>query len=130
MVTHPKPFDQGRADAFPSDAITAGSLRGSQSGGTGAVTSSHRPVVGTKTSSIKTRERADVKRELLTLNAAANYIHAPVGKLVPYLRLRGKRKLPARKVRGRWEIDLAIFQDWLLNLYEEQISKSQSANRR
>jgi hypothetical protein len=94
------------------------------------VARSHRRGVKTKPSSLKRDERSDVRRELLTLNAAANYIRAPVRKLVPYLRLRGKRKLPARKVRGRWEIDLALFQDWLLNLYEEQSGESKSASRR
>jgi len=94
------------------------------------VTTSHQRVVRTKASSTKTSEPADVRRDLLTLNAAANYINAPVGKLVPYLRLRGKRKLPARKVRGRWEIDLAHFQDWLVNLFEEQSTRSKPPNRR
>jgi hypothetical protein len=105
-------------------------VKGSRSGGEGTVTLSHRRVVKTKPSSTKLDPRSEVKRELLTLNAAADYIHAPVGKLVPYLRLRGKRKLPARKVRGRWEIDLTHFQDWLLNLYEEQSAKSKPASRR
>lgn len=50
----------------------------------------------------------------------AGYLHVPVGKLAPYLQLQGKKRLPAKKLRGRWVIDLEEFHDWLVNLYEEK----------
>jgi hypothetical protein len=58
-------------------------------------------------------------RRLLGLKEVAGYLHVPVAKLAPYLRFQGNKRLPARKVRGRWVIDLEEFHDWLVNLYEE-----------
>lgn len=65
----------------------------------------------------KLRQRR-VAQRLLKLREAADYLNIPVTKLAPYLKLKGNARLPGRKVRGRWEIDLEEFQDWLLNLYE------------
>ena len=64
----------------------------------------------------------------MTLKELAEYLRVSADKLTPYLKVRGKTRIVARKVGGRWEITPESAQDWLLAVYEEQIERNGRAD--
>jgi hypothetical protein len=60
----------------------------------------------------------------MTLKEVAEYLRVPASKLAPYLTLRGKTRIAARKIGGKWEISPETVQDWLLRVYEEQVKRA------
>lgn len=65
----------------------------------------------------------------MTLKELAEYLRVPAAKLAPYLTVRGKRRIVAHKVGGRWDISPESAQDWLLAVYEEQLERNGRAER-